>query len=65
MLLPFFFVSPLAHLQNVSLGGLFSSEETKKELLGRDWVSREGGAWGHDVFGQTAKYSAWCGQVCL
>ena len=41
------FVSPLPHLQYVTLWGLFSSRETnKKSHLGWDSVNREGGTWG-------------------
>ena len=37
----------------------------KKCPLGRDWVNRESGAWGHAVFWlKTPEHSAWCEQVC-
>ena len=61
-----FFPPPLPHWQNVSLWGLFSFGETKKNHLGWDWMNREGGTWGSYCFWlKTAEYSAWCGQVLL
>ena len=42
-----FFVSSLPHWQDISLWGLFSPEETKKNSCwGRDQVNREGGTQG-------------------
>ena len=65
LVLLLFFVSPLPHLQNISLWGLFSSRETKKSCLGWDWVKRGGRAQGSCCFGSTtAEHSAPCGQVC-
>ena len=41
-----FFVSPLPHPQNISLGGHFLSGETKRSHLVWGWVNRKGGTWG-------------------
>ena len=50
VLLLLFLVSPLPHWQNISLWGPFSSEETKKKLLGVRLVNKEGGAQGVKLF---------------
>ena len=47
-----FFVSPFPQQQNVSLWGLFSSEETKKSHSGPDGVNRGMGHKGHVIFSQ-------------
>ena len=53
--MPFSASAVLFHLSHISKSFLFEtffSQETKKESLGPDRLNREGGVWGHAIFGQ-------------